>query len=83
MQRAGRMHDLCALLNPISVDSANPNQAIGYFVAETSAHLHSLLLILSLYLPLVSPSFIDATFPLSTRVRSFHQAMREVEREKE
>lgn len=28
--RAGRMHDLCALLNSILVDSANPNQAIGY-----------------------------------------------------
>jgi len=42
MHRAGRMHDLCALLNPILVDSANPNQAIGYFVAETSALLRSL-----------------------------------------
>lgn len=31
------MHDLCALLNPILVESANPNQAIGYLAAETSA----------------------------------------------
>lgn len=37
MYRPGRMHDLCALLNPILVDSANPNQAIGYLAAETSA----------------------------------------------